>query len=173
MSPSQRQVVITLLDKGKDITNWRPISLLNVDYKIASKTIAHRITNYLSKLTNDNQGDYVQNRNIYHENIRTLIDIMEYLKKKKKENRPGIITNVDFEKAFDSVEWPFIKLPLKKFNFGSSVIQWFETFYKNITSCVINKGITSHYFNINEELDKEIHCPPTYLFYVLKYYLVE
>ena len=49
MSPSQRQAVITLLDKGKDRTllkNWRPISLLNVDYKIASKTIAHRITNY-------------------------------------------------------------------------------------------------------------------------------
>ena len=61
------------------------------------------------------------------ENIRTIIDIMEYL---KKENRPGIIINVDFEKAFDSVEWPFIKLALKKFNSGSSVIQWLETFYK-------------------------------------------
>ena len=47
----------------------------------------------------------------------------------KKENRPGIIINVGFEKAFDSVEWPFIKLSLKKFSFGSSVIQWFETFY--------------------------------------------
>ena len=54
----------------------------------------------------------MQNRNI-SENIRTLIDIMEYL---KKENRPGIIINVDFEKAFDSAEWPFIKLALKKFN---------------------------------------------------------
>ena len=147
MSPSQRQAVITLLDKGKDRTllkNWRPISLLNVDYKLASKTIADRITNYLPKLINKNQAGYVQNRNI-SENIRTIIDVMEYL---KKENRPGIIINVDFEKAFDSVEWPFIKLALKKFNFGSSVIQWFETFYKNITSCVINKGITSHYFNI-------------------------
>ena len=104
----------------------RPISLLNLDYKIASKTIANRITNYLPKLINNNQARYVQNRNI-SENIRTLIDIMEYL---KKENRPGIIINDDLEKAFDIVEWPFINLALKKFNFGSSVIQWFETFYK-------------------------------------------
>ena len=147
MSPSQRQAVISLLDKGTDRTllkNWRHISMSIVDYKIASKNIAHRITNYLPKLINNNQAGYVQNRNI-SENMRTIIDIMEYL---KRENRSGIIINVDFEKAFDSVEWTFIKLVLKKFNFGSSVIQWFETFYKNITNCVINKGITSHYFNI-------------------------
>ena len=118
MSPLQRQAVISLLNKGKDRTpkkKWRPISLLNVDYKIASKTVAHWITNYLPKLINNNQAGYVQNRNIL-ENIRTVIDIMEYL---KMENRPGTIININFEKAIDSVGWPFIKLALKKFNFGS------------------------------------------------------
>ena len=147
LSASQKQAVISLLDKGKDRTllkNWRPISLLNVDYKLASKTIAQRITKHLPKLINENQVGYVQNRNIT-ENIRTIIDMMEYLEKK---DRPGLIINIDFEKAFDSVEWPFIKLALEKFNFGTSVIQWVETFYKNITSCVINNGVTSQYFKL-------------------------
>ena len=147
LSTSQKQAVISVIDKNKDRTllkNWRPISLLNVDYKIASKTIAKRITKFLPKLINENQVGYVQNRNIT-ENIRTVIDIMEYL---EKEDRPGLIINIDFEKAFDSVEWPFIKLVLKKFNFGSSLMQWVETFYKNISSCVINNGVTSPYFNL-------------------------
>ena len=46
LSTSQPQAVITVLDKGKDrslIENLRPISLLNVDYKIISKPIANRL----------------------------------------------------------------------------------------------------------------------------------
>ena len=48
----------------------------------------------------------MQNRN-KSENIRTITDITERL---KLESPPGIIIYVDFEKAFDGVEWPFIKL---------------------------------------------------------------
>ena len=46
-SNSQKQAIITLVqEKGKDkrmIKNWRPISLINVDEKIASKTLAKRL----------------------------------------------------------------------------------------------------------------------------------
>lgn len=147
MSTSQRQAVITLLDKGKDRTllkNWRPISLLNTDYKIASKAIAQRLTKYLHKIIHPNQAGYVKGRNI-SENIRTLLDILDYL---KQTDKPGILINIDFKKAFDSIEWTFLREVLKKFNFGNSFIHWIEVFYKNISSCMINKGKTSQYFEL-------------------------
>ena len=117
MSPSQRQAVITLLDKGKYrnlLKNWRPISLLNIDYKITSKVIAQRLTKHLDKIIHPNQTGFVKGRNI-SENTRTLLDILDYL---KQTNKPGILINIDFEKAFDSIEWAFLMSVLRKFNLG-------------------------------------------------------
>ena len=145
LSYSQRQAVITLIDKKKDRTllkNWRPISLLNVDYKIASKTIAERFKQFLPKLINNSQVGYVQGRYIT-ENIRTAIDIMHFAKQK---HLPGIFVNIDFQKAFDSINWVFLEEVLIKFNFGASFIRWIKTFYNNITSCIINNGNLSKEF---------------------------
>ena len=66
----------------------------------------------------------------------------------ENNNLPGIILAIDFQKAFDSIEWSFIKQALSKYNFGPSFIKWFDLFYTNISSCVINNGVTSQYFTI-------------------------
>ena len=52
------------------------------------------------------------------ENIRLIINTMEYT---KKYNIPGILVSLDFRKAFDSIEWPFIMRTLDVFNFGMSI----------------------------------------------------
>ena len=57
--------------------------------------------------------------------------------------------SIDFEKAFDSVEWKFMIEVLKKFNFGPNFIHWIKAFYKNIESCTINNGVTSGYFELS------------------------
>ena len=76
MSPSQRQAVITLIEKKDqdryDLKNWRPISLLNVDAKIASKVIAERMKRLLPGLIHNNQPGYIPGRNI-SENIRSIL----------------------------------------------------------------------------------------------------
>ena len=83
MTPSQRQAVITLIEKKDqdrcDLQNWRPISLLNVDTKIASKIIAERMRSLLPKLIHYNQSGYIPGRNI-SENIRSVLDIMDFIK---------------------------------------------------------------------------------------------
>ena len=82
LSISQRRGIITLIQKAdgdlKELSNWRPISLLNIDYKILTKALAKRIEKYLSKLINSDQTGFVKGRYI-GQNIRLLNDIMEYL----------------------------------------------------------------------------------------------
>ena len=74
------------------------------------------------------------------ENIRLVYDIMSYTKIKQL---PGLVMLIDFEKAFDSLSWNFIFECLIFFNFGKSIQQMIEVFYKNINSCIIQNGIVS------------------------------
>lgn len=147
LSETQKRGIITLLDKGKDRTelkNWRPITLLNVDYKILSKVLAERVKKFLPKLINHNQVGYVKGRNI-GDNIRTVSDLMFMT---RNENIGGILIGIDFKKAFDSVNWNFLTNTLKHYNFGSSFIKWVSLLYKNSNSCIINNGRMSDIFKL-------------------------
>ena len=79
------QAVITLIEKkGKDrnyLENWRPISLINEDAKIASKVIATRVIKVLPEIIHCNQTGYVKGRFI-GEAARSIMDVMDYTKKK-------------------------------------------------------------------------------------------
>ena len=118
MSISQRRGVISLLPKkNKDtllLKNWRPINLLNIDYKIATKCIAKRLEKVLPTLIDRDQTGYVKNRFI-GENIRLISDVIELHEKK---NLPGMLLFIDFEKAFDSLEWNYLFKVLDVMNFG-------------------------------------------------------
>lgn len=85
LSDSQRRGVITLIPKdGKDVdmlTNWRPISLLNVDYKMTAKVIANRLKKVLHSVISSDQTDFLANRYI-GENVRLVLDIIEYAEAK-------------------------------------------------------------------------------------------
>ena len=148
MSSSQKQAVITLIEKKKDrslLENWRPISLFNVDTKIMSKVIATRIKKVLPSIIHHNQTGFIEDRFI-GETVRSIFDTMDFT---AKENIPGLMIFIDFQKAFDSIEWVYLSSCLDMFNFGPDFIRWVKTFYNNIQlSCVINNGITSEYFKL-------------------------
>ena len=149
MSSSQRQAVITLLEKeGKDrckLKNWRPISLLNVDYKIASKVLSARICKVIPSIVHSDQSGFVKGRYI-GESVRTIFDIMDFT---KFYDKPGIMLFLDFEKAFDSLEWDFMYKTLYRMNFGESFVNHVKALYKNISSCVMNNGVSSKYFSVS------------------------
>ena len=148
LSITQYQGVITCIPKdGKPkqfLKNWRPISLLNVTYKIISACIASRIKKVLPKIIHHSQKGFMKGRYI-GENIRLLYDMLEHT---EKANIPGLIVAVDFEKAFDSVSWNFIKRSLKFFNFPDSIIDWFNTLYSYSMSCVTFNGQYSGWFSL-------------------------
>ena len=64
------------------------------------------------------------------------------------ENIPALVISVDFEKAFDTLEWPFMYQCLEKFNFPPLMKQWVKILYPDIKSCVINNGWGSEYFSL-------------------------
>ena len=86
-----------------------------------------------------NQTGYVKDRFIGETN-RFIYDVMDFTVEK---NIFGLMLFIDFQKAFDSVEWEFLFKCLEAFNFGPDFLHWVKVFYKNIQSCILNNGMTS------------------------------
>ena len=124
--------------------NWRPISLLNVVYKLASSVIANRIKTVLDCLIHEDQKGFISGRFI-GENVKLIYDI---LFETKNQNLPGLILSVDFEKAFDTVSWKFIEKVLDYFIFGPSVKSWIKLFQKGSESCIIQNGHMSDFLKL-------------------------
>ena len=161
LSTSQHQAVITLIvkkERNKRLTkNWRPISLMNVDAKIASKALATRMKNVLSSIIKSDQTAYVAGRYI-EESIHLISDILEYV---DENELSGILFSADFEKVFDSIEHPFIFAALQSFGFGPELIQWVRL--KGVESCVLNNGHSTGYFPL-ERGTGQGDPPSAYLF---------
>ena len=149
VSISQKCGIISLIPKKdkdkKYLKNWRPLSLLNNDYKIVTKALALRLEKVLPTIISPNQTEYVKARYI-GESIRIITDMMSITKKK---NIPGLAVFLDFEKAFDSIEWCYLQKCLEAFNFGPKLWQWITVLYNNISSCVLNNGFATKHFNLS------------------------
>ena len=124
--------------------NNKSNNLINVDTKIASKSLAIKIKEFLPQLVNYDQMAYVKGRNI-GESIRRIDDLLEYV---DKENLDGLIFAVGIEKVFDSIDHNFLLATLTKYGFGSNFIQWIKTLVSNCESCVINNGFSTGFFLI-------------------------
>ena len=128
LSTTQKEGVIILIpktDQPKDrIKNWRPISLLNTVYKIGSASIANRLKLVLPKLISEDQTGFIKDRFI-GDNVRLIYDVMSYLTSEKK---PGLLLCLDFEKAFDSLDWTFLHKVLEAFGFKQDIRRWIVLF---------------------------------------------
>ena len=148
LSSTQKEGVITCIPKSnkskKYIKNWRPISLLNVTYKIASGCIASRIKTVLPTIIDLDQSGFMSNR-FTGDNIRLMYDTLKFSMEQRKT---GLLLLIDFEKAFDSIAWSFIKKCLLFFNFKPDIISWIETFYRNIKSTVIVNNKPTPWFAV-------------------------
>ena len=146
LSMDQRKGIISLIPKkDKDTTylkNWRPLTLLNTDYKILAKLLAYRIKYLLKEIIHSDQTGFMPNRYIGC-NINKIMNLMDYCSDNSIE---GMLVAIDFEKAFDSMEWDFVYRCMENFGFPLQFINWIRTLYNGIESCVVNNGHISSFF---------------------------
>ena len=106
LSDGQRRGLLNLIPKkDKDLRflkSWRPVALLATDYKILAKALSLKMQKVILSLVHTDQVGYIKGRYI-GENIRKIEDIINYTSLK---NVPGTLALIDFQKAFDTVEWP-------------------------------------------------------------------
>ena len=121
--------------------NLRPITLLNSYYKMLSGCITERIKPKLTKLINADQKGEV----IIGEAVRTTFDTMQFA---KNNNRSGLILLVDFEKAFDSVSFKFMRKCLQFYNFGPDLIKWVDILMKDFHAVINHCGNISKKFPV-------------------------
>ena len=136
---SQRESLLRLLYKKDDKRlpkNWRPISLLNTDYKLASKVITERLKPVMHSIVHRDQTCGVVGRSIFS-NLQLIRDTLDMI---DKTDEPGILVTLDQEKAFDRVDHEFLMRTLAKFGFGPSFCRWVGLFYNDVFSRVICNG---------------------------------
>ena len=164
LSCSQRRGIITLtFKKGDrlDPKNWRPITLLNADYKIASRSVAARLLKVIHLIVSRDQTCGVPGRFI-GENVAFLRDIVDFC---TFTGVPAALLSLDQEKAFDRVDWSFLRSTLFALGFGQSFIGWVDLFYKNSSSAVNVNGNVSSCFLLSRGVRQG--CPLSPLLYIL------
>jgi hypothetical protein len=99
--------IITLIPKGDDvdrIQKYRPICLLQVLFKIFTKTLTVRVTPVMEKLLSNHQTAFIKERYI----TDGVMLLQEVLRESKYRKQQGVVLKIDFEKAYDRVNWNFL-----------------------------------------------------------------
>ena len=161
---SQRKGLITIFPKDgdqKDLKNWRPISLLCVDYKIISKLLARRMQPILEKVLDINQFCSVQGKSIINCNM-IIRDIVYYI---NNEDEKAAFLKIDWHKAFDLVNVDFLFRVLLKMGFGENFVWLIEMLYCNIESAVIVNNHIGRFFNVTRSVRQG--CPLSMILFVI------
>ena len=166
LSESQKISYITLLCKNANepelCKNYRPISLLNVDYKILAKALCNRLRFCLSDIIHPDQTCSIPGRSIF-DNCHLTRDILNFIN--NNNNDYGILLSTDQEKAFDRVDHSYLLYILKKYGFNDNFIRWISIMYNDISSAVIVNGHVSSTFPVQRSVRQG--CPLSPLLYIL------
>lgn len=165
LGTSQKLSYISLLCKDDDhpelLSNYRPISLLNVDYKIMTKVLCSRLKKVLCQVVHPDQTCAVPGRSII-DSCHLVRDVLDYC---NARDMPGVFLSLDQEKAFDRVSHEYLLRALRAFGMGEGFISWIGALYHDISSCVIANHFVSAPFPVTRSVRQGCSLSP--LLYVL------
>ena len=119
MPPKLNDTYICLIPKTKNpqkITDFRPISLCNVMYRILAKVLANRLKKILPEVVNKSQSAFVPRR-LITDNVLVAFELMYHINQKRKGKDGQMAIKLDMSKAFDRVEWECLARIMQKLGF--------------------------------------------------------
>jgi hypothetical protein len=126
----------------ENIANYRPITLLNTDYKIFTKALSIKLADAAPSVINADQAGFIKGRSIFDQ-VKTTKMVIDYMS--RSENH-GAIVALDQEKAYDKILHPYLWEVLRKFGFPEKLIKTIQSLYDNATTRVMINGELSDPF---------------------------
>lgn len=142
MKPSINQTNICMIPKhtnAKTLSDYRPIALCNVLYKIISKCLVNRLKHHLGNIISDSQAAFIPGR-LITDNILIAHEVMHSLKTRKRVSQNYMAVKTDVTKAYDRVEWGFLETTMKLFGFSDQWIEWIMATVRSVTYSVLVNG---------------------------------
>jgi hypothetical protein len=134
---------ITLIPKVSCPTklgDFRPISLLGCLYKLIAKVLAARLAKVMNSIVASTKSAFIKGRSL----VDGVVVVNEVVDLAKKTGKDCLILKVDFEKAYDSVDWGFLEYMLRRFGFGCKWIGWIRAYvFAGNLSVLVNGSPTS------------------------------
>ena len=128
--------------EADNIANYRPITILNTDYKLLTKAIATRLTDIAPTIIHPDQAGFIRGRSIFDQ-IDQIATTINYARLKEIN---GAIVALDQEKAYDKITHPYLWRILEKFAFPPEMIDLIKILYKDAPTSIIINGIVSNPF---------------------------
>ena len=140
-----------------DISNYRPITLLNTDYKLLTKVLAIQLMEHIAILIHKDQAGFIPKRSI-HDHVRLAKAIITYADITEED---GAIVALDQEKAYDKIRHDYLWKTLEAFSLPNTFIKTIRALYQHAKTQVMVNGILSEPFKITRGIRQgdPLSCP--------------
>ena len=135
------ETIVTLIPKVEapiNLSQYRPISLCNVIYRVIAKVLANRLKRVIPNCISYAQSAFVPGRQII-DNVILTQELLHFMKNKRTGKNDFMILKLDLSKAYDRAEWQFLGRMMMKMGFCSTWVKW-------ILNCVTT---ATYSFNVN------------------------
>jgi hypothetical protein len=138
-------VMIPKVASPEELGQFRPISLCNVIYKIASKVAANRLKKVLPDIISEEQSTFVPGRPIT-DNIITAYECLHFMKRNKAKKHRYCALKLDMRKAYDRVEWIYLEAIMLKLGFSSTWVALVMRLVSTVSFSVLFNGTPQEEF---------------------------